>query len=58
MLRPQWRSNWARVRTELSGSPALVMRFLIGRDAFDEIRGAWKELQGKVKGQDKRGKKK
>lgn len=43
LVRPAWRSRWARTAVGLSGSPALVLRFLLGRDNFDELRGAWKE---------------
>ncbi|RMG44727.1 MAG: GNAT family N-acetyltransferase [Acidobacteria bacterium] len=44
LLRPGWRSSLARLRAALSAPPALVLRFLIGRDAFDELRRAWRRL--------------
>lgn len=37
-------SDWAYWREQLSQPPALVCRFLLGRDAFDEVRAAWKNL--------------
>lgn len=43
---PGWRSRWARTAAGLSASPALVLRFLLGRDNFDELREAWKQAAG------------
>ena len=40
MIRPGLRSRWLHFGAALSQSPPLVLRSLIGRDAFDELRSA------------------
>jgi len=44
LVRPGWRSSYARLVAALSAPPPLVLRFLLGRDAFDELRRAWQRL--------------
>jgi CelD/BcsL family acetyltransferase involved in cellulose biosynthesis len=41
VVRPNWTSRWAHARMQLSQSPALVLRHLIGRENFDELRKSW-----------------
>ncbi len=48
LLRPDWQSSLAYVRTQLSQSPALVARFLLGRETFDELRGALARWRGRL----------
>ncbi|RMF72178.1 MAG: GNAT family N-acetyltransferase, partial [Acidobacteria bacterium] len=52
LLRGDWRSSWAHVRSQLSQSPALVARFLLGRDAFDELRAALTRWRARLDGRD------
>lgn len=40
MIRPGLRSRWRHFGAVVSQSPALVLRSLIGRDSFDELRSA------------------
>jgi CelD/BcsL family acetyltransferase involved in cellulose biosynthesis len=40
MLRPGLRSRWLHFGAVVSQSPPLVLRSLVGRDAFDELRSA------------------
>lgn len=42
LVRPSLASRASWVRSQLSKPPALALRFLMGRDSFDEIRSAWK----------------
>lgn len=44
LLRRDLGSKLAYARDQVSQPPALVCRFLIGRDAFDELRRAWKSF--------------
>lgn len=41
LLRPTASSRWAFKRAGLSLPPALALRFLIGRESFEELRRAW-----------------
>ncbi|MFN7964634.1 MAG: GNAT family N-acetyltransferase [Acidobacteriota bacterium] len=41
LLRPTAASRWAFNRAGLSLPPALALRFLIGRESFEELRRAW-----------------
>lgn len=50
VVRPTWRSRSAHVRAGLSGSPALVLRYLIGRDSFDSLRKSWKKAAEQARG--------
>ncbi len=45
MIRPAWRSRSAFVRASLSASPPLALRFIMGRDSFEELRDAWKRAR-------------
>ncbi|MBP7148530.1 MAG: GNAT family N-acetyltransferase [Acidobacteria bacterium] len=47
MLRPGLRGRWAWLQRTLSQSPALVLRSLVGRDNFDELRGAMRLFSGR-----------
>jgi CelD/BcsL family acetyltransferase involved in cellulose biosynthesis len=42
LVRPGLPSHLSWVRSNLSQPPAIALRFLMGRDSFDEIRAAWK----------------
>lgn len=42
LIRPGWRSRTAFVRASLSAPPAIALRYVLGRDSFEEIRDAWK----------------
>jgi hypothetical protein len=50
MIRPGLRSRWLHFGAALSQSPPLVLRSLIGRDAFDELRSATERAGRAVKG--------
>jgi hypothetical protein len=45
LVRPTLASRSSWVRAHLSQPPAIALRFLIGRDSFDELRGAWKRTR-------------
>lgn len=45
LLSPGWRGRWAFTAVSLSQSPALALRFLIGRESFDEMRRAWLDIR-------------
>jgi CelD/BcsL family acetyltransferase involved in cellulose biosynthesis len=46
LVRPTVASRSSWVRAHLSQPPAIALRFLMGRDSFDELRGAWKRTRG------------
>ena len=54
LLPDSWRARWAYLGAALSQSPALVMRFLLGRENFEEIRRCWKVAREKVRPADAR----
>ncbi|UCF66452.1 MAG: GNAT family N-acetyltransferase [Acidobacteriota bacterium] len=49
LTRPGWRSHLARLRAGLSGPPALVLRFLIGRDSFNELRSTMRRFRRQLR---------
>lgn len=50
MIRPGLRSRWRHFGAVVSQSPALVLRSLIGRDSFDELRAALQRAGGSLDG--------
>ena len=40
LIRPAWASTWAWMRANLSAPPAIALRFLLGRDAFEQLQQA------------------
>ncbi len=49
LLPDSWRARWAYLGAALSQPPILVMRFLLGRENFEEIRRCWKTALERVR---------
>ena len=49
LLPGSWRSRWAYLGAALSQSPPLVLRFLLGRENFEELRRCWKAARERVR---------